>query len=223
MTPSRVTPGTDASTRHRASTNESAATDDEVGWVERLRTPGPIGDAAVRHLHDLLLRAARYQVAQMGDTHRFGAARLDEIVHAAADEAAMSVLQRLGDFEGRSKFTTWAYKFGVLQTAVEVRRVAWRQRELELGICAERASAAPTPAEIAESSELSREVSVAVHRCLTSHQRRVALALLVEGIPIDVLAERLGTNRNALYKTLHDARRRLRADLTERGFLGPPG
>jgi RNA polymerase sigma-70 factor (ECF subfamily) len=85
----------------------------------------------------------------------------------------------------------------------------------------EYASRAPTPAEIMESSELSREVTRALHRSLTPHQRRVALALLVDGVPIDVLAERLGTNRNALYKTLHDARRRLRADLIDRGFLEP--
>jgi RNA polymerase sigma-70 factor (ECF subfamily) len=199
--------------------NELVDPDDDAGWIDRLRTPGPIGDAAVRRLHQLLLRAAWYQITQMAEARRLGAARLEEIVDAAADEAAMSVLRRLDDFEGRSKFTTWAYKFGILQTAVEVRRAAWAFAEVELGMLAEPASSAPTPAEIVESSELSREVSQAVHRSLTPHQRRVALALLVDGVPIDVLADRLGTSRNALYKTLHDARCRLRADLIDRGFL----
>jgi RNA polymerase sigma-70 factor (ECF subfamily) len=187
---------------------EQVDPDDDAGWVERLRTPGPIGDAALRRLHQLLLRAARYQVTRMAEAQRLGGVRLEEIVDAAADEAAVSVLRRLDDFEGRSKFTTWAYKFGILQTATEVRRAAWVHRELELELLADQASSSPTPAEIVESSELSREVTQAVHRSLTPHQRRVALVVLVDGVPIDVLAGRLGKNRNALYETLHDGPRR---------------
>jgi len=124
---------------------------DQAGWVEALRTPGLVGDAAALRRHDLLLRAARYQVAQMPEKQCLGAVRLDEIVHASADAPTVSVLGRSSDFEGRSKVTTWAYKFGILQTATEVRRVAWNHRELELDQLGERASHAPTPAEIAES------------------------------------------------------------------------
>lgn len=201
----------------RARTGTSS--EDSYDWLGRLAHTGPSRDEAVERLHVLLLRAARYQVAQMHEAHGLGQARREEIIHAAADEAAMSVLSRLGSFEGRSKFTTWAYKFGILQAAVEVRRAVWRHREIDLDAITERACTASSPSEVAESSEFVRAVTEAIKRALTPHQRRVVLALLVEGVPIDVLADRLNTNRNALYKALHDARKRLRADLTQRGFI----
>ena len=78
---------------------------------------------------------------------------------------------------------------------------------------------APSPAALSEATQLARAVEAAIASELTPHQRRVVLALLVEGVPIDVLAERLGSTRNALYKTLHDARRRLREALTDLGYL----
>jgi RNA polymerase sigma-70 factor, ECF subfamily len=171
-------------------------------WVTRLRDDEG-RDEAIRALHELMLRASRRE----------------EIVHAAADEATSAVLTRLARFEGRSRFTTWAYKFAILQTAVEVRRSAWRWRETDLTALGDPASSASGPEAHAESSDLSRAVGEAMDRVLTEHQRHVAVALLIEGVPIDVLADRLGSNRNALYKTLHDARVRLRRDLTLRGYL----
>jgi RNA polymerase sigma-70 factor (ECF subfamily) len=202
--------------------------DDQARWVAPLRTPGPVGDAAARRLRDLLLRAARYQATQMAETQRLDAIQLDEIVEASADQATASVLGRLSEFTGRSKFTTWVYKFGILATAVAVRRAAWDHHELEVDQLGESDTHAPAQAqaqaETVESSEFSREVADAVERSLTPHQRRVALALIVRRVPIDVLADRLATDRNALYKTLHDARRQVRADLMDRGcleFRGP--
>lgn len=195
-----------------------ADTDD---WVTRLRF-GPGRDEAISELHNLMLRAARHQIARMPQSHDLGWARRDEIVHAAADEATAAVLSRLVHFEGRSRFTTWAYKFAILQTAVEVRRSAWRRRETDLTGLQEPVSAASGPEAQAEANDLVRAVNDAMDRVLTEHQRHVAVALLIEGVPIDVLAERLGSNRNALYKTLHDARVRLRRDLTTRGYLAVP-
>ena len=125
----------------------------------------------------------------------------------------------LGTFEGRSRFTTWAYKFGVLHAGVAVRRQAWRHREVPLPDTLTLVDTAPTPAAVSEASQLARAVEAAIATELTPHQRRVVLALLVEQVPIDVLAERLGSTRNALYKTLHDARRRLRTALIESGHL----
>jgi RNA polymerase sigma-70 factor, ECF subfamily len=188
-------------------------------WVTRLRDDVD-RHAATRELHQLMLRAARHQVARMPEGRDLGWARREEIVHAAADEATSAVLTRLGRFEGRSRFTTWAYKFAILQTAVEVRRSAWRQRETDLDTLGEPASAATGPEAYAESSDLTRAVRQAIDRVLTDHQRHVTVALLIDGVPIDVLAERLGSTRNSLYKTLHDARVRLRTDLTARGYLG---
>ena len=201
--------------RSTVATQVAPDTDD---WVTRL---GDVADReeAVRELHKLMLRASRHQIARMPEGGDLGWARREEIVHAAADEATSAVLSRLARFEGRSRFTTWAYKFAILQTAVEVRRSAWRRRETDLAALGDPVSSASGPEAYAESSDLTRAVREAMDRVLTEHQRHVAVALLVEGVPIDVLAERLGSNRNALYKTLHDARVRLRRDLTTRGYL----
>lgn len=191
-------------------------------WVPRLSTPGPVRDQTIGVLHELMIRAARHQVDRMPESAALGVARRTEIVHAAADEATVSVLTRLGTFEGRSKFTTWAYKFGILHAGVEVRRVAWRGREIDLASIPEPSATGPTPESQAEGRDLARAVRQGLDQALSPHQRRIALALLVDEVPIDVLAERLGTTRSALYKTLHDARKRLRAFLGDQGYLDLP-
>lgn len=188
-------------------------------WLTRLTTTGPVRDTAIRELHELMLRAAHRQVFRMPEASRLGRARCDEIVHAAADEAAVSVLARLERFEGRSRFTTWAYKFAILQAAVEVRRSAWRSREVDLDSIPTPASAEVTPEDYAEASLLAAAVQHSIGNHLTPHQQRVLVALLIEHVPIDVLAERLGSTRNALYKTLHDARKRIREDLVAQGLV----
>jgi RNA polymerase sigma-70 factor (ECF subfamily) len=196
--------------------------DDE--WLELLTTTGPGHDAAVRHLHLLLARAARHQVGSMGiRPSELGGVRVDDIVNQAADEATVAVLARLSRFEGRSRFTTWAYKFGILYAAVEVRRTVWRHREVAFDELPERPSAGGSPEQLAEAAELSRAVRAAIDTALTAHQRRVVVALLMDEVPIDVLADRLGTTRNALYKALHDARSRLRSELRAGGYLDVSG
>lgn len=193
---------------------------DEGDWVARLSLPGQAREPAVSALHQLMLRAARHQVSRMPEAARLGAARRDEIVNTAADEATVSVLGRLDTFEGRSRFTTWAYKFAILHAGVEVRRAAWRDREIQLHELPEPAEpSASSPEAYAEGHDLARAVSAGLADSLTPHQRRITLALLVDEVPIDVLAERLGTSRGALYKTLHDARKRLRAYLSDQGYL----
>ena len=142
-----------------------------------------------------------------------------DLAQQSADDALVAVLAKLDTYERRSKFSTWVYKFGVLHAGVAVRRQAWRHREVWLPEALSTTDPAPSPASVVEATDLSRAVEKAIADDLTSHQRRVALALIIEQVPIDVLAERLGTNRNALYKTLHDARRRLRASLTDGGYL----
>ena len=192
-------------------------------WVARLSVTGRVREDAVASLHALMLRAARHQVARMAEAGPLGAARREEIVQTAADEATVSVLSRLGSFEGRSRFTTWAFKFGILHAGVEVRRAAWGNREIHLDDVPEpRESSASGPEAHAEGRDLAHAVRVGLAEALTPHQRRIALAILVDEVPIDVLAERLGTTRGALYKTLHDARKRLRAHLSAGGFLPRP-
>ena len=132
----------------------------------------------------------------------------------------MSVLRRLPDFRGESKFTTWAYKFALLETAVKLRKRSWQGRELPLEpeSWTLLASGDLGPEAEAEQSAVFDALQRGVAEVLTPHQRRVLIALALNGVPIDVLAERLNTNRNALYKTLHDARRKLRRYLDEAGL-----
>jgi RNA polymerase sigma-70 factor, ECF subfamily len=189
-------------------------------WLARLRSEGGEHDKAVARLHALLLRAARFEVARRRPTlpHLRGN-DLDDIAMQAADDALMSVLARLDDFRGLSRFTTWAYKFALLEAAVKLRKRAWQGRELPLEpeSWSLFSSAGLEPDVEAEQSELVKTLQTAINQVLTPHQRRVLVALALNGVPIDVLAERLNTTRGALYKTLHDARRKLRKHLDERG------
>jgi len=190
-------------------------------WVRALRVGEPGREEAIARLHVLLLRAARFEVARRrpGLPHLRGN-ELDDIALEAADDALVSVLRRLDTFRGLSRFTTWAYKFALLEAAVKLRRRAWQGRELPLEPESWALFAADglAPEAEAEQRELLDAIRAAIAELLTPHQRRVLVALAVNGVPIDVLAERTGTTRGALYKALHDARRKLRRHLAERGF-----
>jgi RNA polymerase sigma-70 factor, ECF subfamily len=189
---------------------------------QSLRPGAPGHDEAVRDLHALLLRAARFEVSRRRAalSHVRGE-ELDDIAMQAADDALMAVLAKLDDYRGESRFTTWAYKFALLEAGVKLRRRAWQEREVVLA--GER-----WPALVDQHSDVhdaleSREVldalRAAMAETLTTHQREVFVALALNGVPIDVLAERLGSTRGALYKTLHDARRKLRRELTAAGLV----
>jgi RNA polymerase sigma-70 factor (ECF subfamily) len=184
-------------------------------WVADLGAAGPAHDAAVARLHDLLLRAARFELRRRG-AH----VDLDDLAQQAAGDACVAILAKLQTYRGQSRFTTWAYKFALLEAAVKARRRAWVGREVPLdddagALLAHRGAG---PDDDAETAELLRAVSDAIATVLTSHQRAVLVAITLQDVPIDVLAERLGTTRGALYKTLHDARRKLRAQLALQGL-----
>jgi RNA polymerase sigma-70 factor (ECF subfamily) len=186
--------------------------------VADLQAEGRSQEVALERLHALLLRAARFEVARRRPSlpHLRGD-ELDEIALEAADDATLSVLRRLHEFRGESRFTTWAYKFALLEAAVKLRKRAWQGREIPLepeqwtGL----SSNAPSPAATVEQRELLARLQHAIHEELTPHQRQIVVAIALNGVPIDVLAERLNTTRGALYKTLHDARRKLREHLEE--------
>ena len=190
-------------------------------WLHALRAQGREHDEAVARLHALLLRAARFECARRRPAlpHLRGN-DLDDIANQAADDALVSVLARLDSFRGASRFSTWAYKFALLEAAVKLRRRAWQGREvpLEPETWSLFSSAGIEPDESVAQSELLDTLQAAIEDVLTPHQRRVLVALALNGVPIDVLAERLNTTRGALYKTLHDARRKLRADLEKVGL-----
>jgi RNA polymerase sigma-70 factor (ECF subfamily) len=190
--------------------------------VESLRAGAPDREESVRQLHALLLRAARFELSRRRAalSHVRGE-ELEDIAMQAADDALMAVLAKLDDYRGASRFTTWAYKFALLEAGVRLRRRAWQEREVVLAGEAwpSMVDHRSTAHEALERAELLDALRAAMTETLTPHQREVFVALALNGVPIDVLAERLGTTRGALYKTLHDARRKLRRELAAAGLV----
>jgi RNA polymerase sigma-70 factor, ECF subfamily len=220
----------------RSRPSMSVSADDEFGhaldresrdWLKSLSATGLMRDVAVERLHSLLLRAARFEVAhrQRAIGVGTGSSDLDDLAMHAADDALVIVLRKLHTYRGDSRFTTWAYKFALLEAAVKVRRRPWHGREVPLeadgwpqSLDDRRAS----PAGQTEVFELIGAVRDAIAEVLTPQQRSVLVAIALNDVPIDVLAERRATTRGALYKTLHDARRKLRARLAEDGLEVDP-
>ena len=190
-------------------------------WVSVLRGEGPRRDHAIAELHELLLRAARFELGRRRAalSHVRGE-ELDDIAMQAADDALVAVLAKLDDFRGASRFTTWAYKFALLEAGVRLRRRAWQEREVVLEPDSWPAFVETRLGvhEELEQGELLETLRGAIAGALTPHQRQVFVALALNEVPIDVLAERLDTTRGALYKTLHDARRKLRQELAAAGL-----
>jgi RNA polymerase sigma-70 factor, ECF subfamily len=196
----------------------AAPTPDDAAWIAALRRKD---GAAIVRLHELLQRASRFEVSRRRASLAFvRGEELDDLATQAADDALVAVLSKLDDFRGASRFTTWVYKFALLEAGVRVRRRAWQDREVVLDSdgWSGFADAGEQPDTAAERNELLLAIGECISGELTPHQRQVLVALAIDGVPIDVLAERLATTRGALYKTLHDARRRLRGRLAERGL-----
>lgn len=139
----------------------------------------------------------------------------------APNDALLAVLAKLDDFRGDSRFTTWAYKFALLEAAVSLRRRAWQGREIpvegETWTRLEKKTDG-SPSLVVERAELMSAIREAIETALTPRQREVLVAAALNEVPIDVLAEREGTTRGAVYKMLHDARRKLRAELARKGL-----
>jgi RNA polymerase sigma-70 factor, ECF subfamily len=198
------------------------------GWVRRLSGTGRERDDAIQRLHALLLRAARFEVGRRrAPVAVAGSDGVDDLAVQAADDALVAILTKLHTYRGDSRFTTWAYKFALLEAAVKLRRRPWHGRELPLEadgwaeLHDDRGASSPSGQ--AEASELIHAVRNAIAEVLTAHQRAVLVAITLNDVPIDVLAERRNTTRGALYKTLHDARRKLRTRLAEDGLALDPG
>jgi RNA polymerase sigma-70 factor (ECF subfamily) len=190
-------------------------------WLQELRADGARGQEASRRLHELLLRAARFEInRRRGALPHLRGGDFDDLAHQAADDALMAILSRLDSYRGESRFTTWAYKFALLEAAVKLRRRAWQGREipLEPEHWSVFAQGGESVAGEAEGREVLGAIGEAIESELSPHQREVLIAVALNDVPIDVLAERLNTSRGALYKTVHDARRKLRAHLADAGL-----
>jgi RNA polymerase sigma-70 factor, ECF subfamily len=196
--------------------------DETAQWLSALGGAGPARERALARLHGMLLRVARAELGRRAGRHPISGPELDDLAHQSADDALLAITAKLAGFRGESRFTTWAYKFVVLEVSGKLGRHFWQRSSVALddvdwdrlpdrfGL---------SPADHAERRDLIAAVRRAVEQELTERQRRVFTAIVVEGIPLDALALQLGSSRNALYKTMFDARRKLRAALAANGYL----
>ena len=190
-------------------------------WVRSLTGTPAEREAAAARLHEVLLRIARREARRRGDLQVTGA-ELDDLAHQAAADALMAIVNKVGQFRGDSRFTTWAYKFVIFEVSTKIGRHFWRHPTVALGTedwdrLGDRFGL--DPALEPEWRDLLDALHRAVDEDLTDHQRQVFVAIFVHGVPLDALVAKLGSNRNALYKTVFDARRKLRAALVAKGHL----
>lgn len=193
-----------------------------VEWLRDLDSGNPHRDRALERLHRLLLRVARAEVARRRGSHPLSGPEQEDLAHHAAHDAMMAMVGKLGEFRGESRFTTWAYKFVIFEVSSKLGRHFWRRPTAALDATQwdrlpDRFGVAPEDHAIR--AEMVGALRRAVSELLTDHQQRVFVSLVVDGIPLDALASQLGSNRNALYKTMFDARRKLRAALVADGHI----
>ena len=190
-------------------------------WLRDLAAKGATRDEAIERLHALLLRVSRAEAARRrAGTSELRAEEIDDLCTQAASDAVMAVLAKLETYRGAARFTTWACKFAILETSVRLRRHVWRNRKVDSdeSIWNRLVDTAPHPLHQIENDQLVSALNRAIHERLTERQRLIFRSAALEDVPIDVLAERLETSRGAIYKTLHDARGKLRRALIDAGY-----
>ncbi len=189
-------------------------------WLHDLNASGATQEAAIADLRDLLLRAALYFFSR--NLSDFENNDGDEILQRAEDcaqDALIAVMKHLSDFRGDSKFTTWAYKFAINIALMAARRERWKGVSLDqLAATTENdffesrlqdKSDGSAPEESAMQSEVRRIIQDVITHDLTDKQRRIIFLMVFNEVPMDEVVRYVGTNRNAVYKTLHDARRKI--------------
>ncbi|SRR5713226_3261145 len=192
-------------------------------WLQALAETCPQRDAALARLHEMLVRIARGEVARRGPRLRITGPELDDLAYQAAADALLAITGKIGQFRGESRFTTWAYKFVIFEVSAKVGRHFWRNPGVPLD--AADWDRLPgrfgfEPAQEAEWRDLLAALGRAVDTELTARQRAVFVAIVLNDVPLDALVAELASSRNAIYKMLFDARRKLRAALAANGYLG---
>ena len=195
---------------------------ESIEWVRALRGTGVERETALTRLHGVLLRVARGELRRRGGQLRIDGPEIDDLAYQATADALLAIVAKVGQFRGESRFTTWAYRFVILEVSTKVGRHFWRDPGVRLDI--EDWDRLPDrlgfgPARQSEWWDLLAALRDAVDTQLTEHQREVFVAIVLNGVPLDALVARLATNRNAIYKTMFDARRKLRAALAANGHL----
>jgi RNA polymerase sigma-70 factor (ECF subfamily) len=196
-------------------------------WLSALRSSGAEQADAITELRAYVLRAALYSLRRSrGNLGRLAPTEVNQLAEDCAQDALLAILQRLDDFRGDSRFTTWAYSFAVNTALVAARREGWKSVPLDKVIDSPRldewtAEADRTPADpqrLALQTETLAVIREAIDHHLSARQRQLVKAVFFEGVPLDEIVRHWGSNRNAVYKLLHDARRKLKTHLEERGF-----
>ncbi len=187
-------------------------------WIASLQ--GAQADAAIADLRLILLRGLRYGMA----SYRVTEADLEDFVQ----DALVKVLRELASFRGEARFTTWAQKVAARVALSELRRRRWRDVSLQ-DLMAEHEDSdftpavltdqGPDPGQIAQRTLMMEKIQRMIAEELTDKQRQAMMAVMQGGMPLQEVAERMGTNRNALYKLLHDARQRLQKRMLREGLM----
>jgi len=193
-----------------------------AGWITALTGTGSVREAGLVRLHGLLVRVAVRELRRRDASSGIAGPELDDLAHQAAADAMVAIMARLDQFRGESRFTTWAYKFVMFEVSAKIGRHFWRAPPIAFDT--EDWDRLPDrfgfdPAQASERRDFVRAVRQAVDEDLTEHQRQIFVTLVLDGVPLDALAEKLGSSRNAIYKTMFDARRKLRASLVANGYL----
>jgi RNA polymerase sigma-70 factor, ECF subfamily len=191
-------------------------------WLHDLADDAPRREQSLARLHELLLRIARSELRRRSGQHPITGPELDDVAHQAAADALLAITGKLGQFRGESRFTTWAYRFVILEVSAKLGRHFWRRPTVALD--AQDWDRLPDrfgldPAEHSQWVGLIDGLHRAVEQELSERQRQVFVAIVLNGVPLDALVVQMGSNRNAIYKTMFDARRKLRAALTTNGYL----
>ena len=198
-------------------------------WLHDLKASGATQEAAIADLRDLLLRAALYFFSRnLGDFRGMDREEISQRAEDCAQDALMAVLDHLSDFRGDSKFTTWAYKFAINTAMMAARRERWKGVSLDELAASDEShffdwiiqdkSDGAAPEQSAMQAEIQRMIREVIEHDLTENQRRVLFLMVFNEVPMDEVVRHLGTNRNAVYKMLHDARRKIKSGLKARGF-----
>lgn len=198
-------------------------------WLHDLTASGSLQESAIADLRDLLLRAALYFFSR--NLNDFAGSNRDEILQRAEDcaqDALIAIMNHLSDFRGDSKFTTWAYKFAINIALMAARHERWKGVSLDELISSDEStfsewmmrdkSEGVTPEESSMQVEIRGIIQGVIEHDLTEKQRRVLFMMVFNDVPMDEVVRHLGVNRNAIYKMLHDARRKVKDGLQSRGF-----
>jgi RNA polymerase sigma-70 factor (ECF subfamily) len=191
-------------------------------WLRALAGFGPGRDAALARLHERLLRVALREAGRRGPGVAITGPELEDLANQAADDALVAITGKIRQFRGDSRFTTWCYKFVIFEVSAKIGRHFWRHPRVSLD--AEDWERLPAwfgfdPAREYEWRDLLAALRRAVENELTPRQRQVFVAVVLNEVPLDTLVLSLASSRNAIYKTMFDARRKLRAALTANGYL----